>query len=92
MQALGANGLQKKINLCPFKWQKKIKWLRLCQSAAFYSSSPSPWPFEPYPFFQLYTNSSSLAIPVQVLKSNSYTAQADYLSIRKAEVHALKTN
>lgn len=51
MQALGANGLQKKINLCPFKWQKKIKWSRLCQSAAFYSSSPSPVAFWATSFF-----------------------------------------
>lgn len=31
---------------------------------------PLLWPFEPHSFFQLYTNSSSLAIPAQVLKSN----------------------
>lgn len=50
------------------------------------------WLFDPHPFFQLSANSSSLVIPLLVLKCNAHAAQTDYFSTMKAEVHALKTN
>lgn len=83
---------RKKITCVLSNGRKKLNGWGCVKVQLFTHLPPLQWPFEPYPFVQLYTNSSSLAIPAQVLKSNSYTEQADYLSIRKAEVHALKTN